>query len=99
MDHKEKLAELLYEATLIEGSGRDLCEKIAEHLIAHGVTVQQWIPVTERLPEKHKRVLTVSDNGNIDVDWVDKFGVWIGDIMSFDEVTHWMPLPEPPKEG
>ena len=57
----------------------------------------KWIPVTERLPEKHKKVLTVSDNGNIDVDWVDKFGVWIGDIVSFDEVTHWMPLPEPPK--
>lgn len=63
MDHKEKLAELLYEATLIEGSGRDLCEKIAEHLIAHGIRLDskqatelpkdfgRWIPVEERKPD------------------------------------------------
>ena len=32
-------------------------ETIADNLIANGVTVQKWIPVTERLPETEKRVL------------------------------------------
>ena len=36
------------------GSGDDWCDTyaaIADHLIANGVTIQRWIPVTERLPE------------------------------------------------
>lgn len=28
-----------------------ICE-IADHLIANGVTIQKWIPVTERLPQE-----------------------------------------------
>ena len=30
-------------------------EKIADHLIANGVTIQKWIPVTERLPKSLRR--------------------------------------------
>lgn len=33
-------------------SGLDSYEAIAEFLIANGVTIQSWIPVTERLPDK-----------------------------------------------
>lgn len=32
-------------------------ERIANHLLANGVTVQKWIPVTERLPEKEGQYL------------------------------------------
>ena len=54
MDVREKLADLLddmqrsgtgYFGNAIEN------KKIADHLIANGVTVQKWISVTERLPE------------------------------------------------
>ena len=54
MDVREKLVELLddmqrsgmgYFGSAIEN------KKIADYLIKHGVTVQEWIPVTERLPE------------------------------------------------
>lgn len=54
MDVREKLVELLddmqrsgtgYFGSTIEN------KKIADYLIKHGVTVQEWIPVTERLPE------------------------------------------------
>lgn len=31
-------------------------EDIASYLIDNGVTVQEWIPVTERLPERDKEV-------------------------------------------
>ena len=63
--------------------------------------VPHWISVEERLPENGKFVL-VSDGDDIDTacrykaltqDEVETF-FW----DSVLEVTHWMPLPEPPKE-
>ena len=66
---------------------------IADHLISNGVTVQQWIPVTERLPDRWQNVLSVSKYGKHCVDCVFTYGSW----WSGGEVTHWMPLPEPPK--
>ena len=34
-------------------------EDVADYLISNGVTVQEWIPVTERLPERDKEVLLI----------------------------------------
>ena len=56
MDVKEKLIEILKQApfegkVLDEWWWEDKIKMIADHLIANGVTVQEWIPVTERLPE------------------------------------------------
>ena len=108
MDVREKLVELLNEmqdSGIVEipagfGFTKHYIEneRIASHLIAHGVTVQEWISVKDRLPEKEQDVL-VADNGFIAVwtfygdYWEDSHGWW----QEFDEVTHWMPLPEPPK--
>ena len=71
-------------------------EEIADKLIANGVTIQKWIPVTERLPEYGQRVLAYS--GKVfkpSVFWYifysENYSIWK------DEVTHWMPLPKPPK--
>ena len=54
MDVREKLVELLNDmqrsGTGYFGSAIEN-KKIADYLIKHGVTVQEWIPVTERLPE------------------------------------------------
>jgi hypothetical protein len=82
---------------------------IAGHLIDNGVTVQEWISVEERLPEHDKLVLVCDANEGvhgyvgiwsfeIDKDdgsdcWYDSGGWW----HPLEEVTHWMPLPEPPK--
>ena len=54
---------------------------------------RRWIPATERLPDIGKDVLIYSKEDGVDVDYYggDMFGYW--------NVTHWMPLPEPPKEG
>lgn len=64
------------------------CEKTADHLLANGVTIQRWIPVTERLPRNGEHILVYYSDG------------WICDQYSPVDggVTHWMPLPEPPKE-
>ena len=61
-----------------------------------------WIPVTERLPEKEGRYLCVKRIGKSGAVYVtmmngDSYGFSMEHIYT-DEVTHWMPLPEPPKE-
>ena len=60
MDVMEKLVELLSDFYGCDPMyyGVDALA-VAKHLIAHGVTVQEWIPVTERLPERDKEVLLI----------------------------------------
>ena len=98
---REKLIELL-EVLFCSATALD----IADHLIANGVTVQKWIPVTERLPEEKQLVLAVCKSGKIFVgDYWDCYGTIIWRIRTARDstkiitqiVTHWMPLPEPPK--
>ena len=84
----------------------------ADRLIANGVTIaddvsavaynlspteQKWIPVSERLPEKDVKVLTFGVYG-FSVNYRDRFsGKWRGVNGKPQWITHWMPLPEPPK--
>ena len=60
--------------------------------------VQRWIPVTERVPEENVRVL-VHISGKRSYTTLDtdrlQYRNW---VRWGNEVTHWMPLPEPPKE-
>ena len=66
----------------------------------------KWIPVTERLPEEDADVLCCRGNhigALIDVytyqgdgKWEDSYGYW--NYTDIEGITHWMPLPEPPKE-
>lgn len=70
--------------------------------------VPKWIPVTERLPEKRKYVLVRYKNNDMAVAcWFDgdedilfwramTDEGWCADCDT--DPTHWMPLPEPPKE-
>ena len=109
MDVREKLVELLREAPYnIFGNKLgncyfDSCLKlIADHLIANGVTVQEWISVDDRLPEDDSDVLAYSRNGEEGRIYPANYakGVWFDCIFTTpatDTTTHWMPLPEPPK--
>lgn len=61
---------------------------------------EKWIPVTERLPEAGERVLCYCRANIYEVMKMRTDGDWVYDtnhvyMRSF--VTHWMPLPEPPK--
>ena len=57
-----------------------------------------WISVKERLPEDGKRVLTYSERFGVEIGAHRSYWATIPLIVSF-EPTHWMPLPEPPKEA
>lgn len=58
---------------------------------------EQWIPVTERLPEPTVNPVLVSHIGTVCLAWRYRDS-WVlpSGIKTF-EATHWMPLPEPPK--
>jgi len=64
--------------------------------------VGKWISVTERLPYGRDSVLALTGDCEIYVcDYipsVKQFWAIPGDELHIDDITHWMPLPEPPKE-
>lgn len=57
-----------------------------------------WISVKDRLPDPNNFVLTIDKLGFFYMDSVNKNGKWDEQDGGFNPVTHWMPLPEPPKE-
>ena len=113
MDVREKLVELLGNIyfPMMDGPNtvgeytipHKFKEKIADHLITNGVTVQKWIPVTERLPEEKVNCIVHYKHAYCDNDgyWAIGFCCYDGEKFKFDpayKVTHWMPIPEPPNE-
>ena len=72
----------------------DEFESMAD-VIEHG---QEWIPVKVRLPEEKQRVIVRCERVGTSVGWI-LWGRWMTDIGPHaGDVTHWMPLPQPPKE-
>ena len=98
MDIREKLVEILADA----GMGKTERNFLADRLSDNGVTVQEWIPVKDRLPEDDSDViayLRTGEEGRIFPANYAK-GVWFDCIFNkrvTETTTHWMPLPEPPK--
>lgn len=102
-DVREKLVELLQHdnCPLFMVFG-DKVDVLADYLIAHGVTVQEWISVTERLPEKGLRVLT-TDGAFVGEMYLNERGQWrrynvnSHELLMALDILYWMPMPEPPK--
>lgn len=70
-------------------------------------TVNRWIPCSEMMPEEEKEVIVYVKGDfensipfittayiNSDCDWQSDYD---GEVID-SKITHWMPLPEPPKE-
>ena len=109
MDVKGKLVELLDSFVYDDWFSNNY---IAEKLIANGVTVREWISVDDRLPDnkEHDWVLAqvAEDNGYMHIpkvmeyrqsknDWFEETYGWLSEHNGAFTVTHWMPLPQPPK--
>lgn len=106
---REKLIALIQAA--VNGCSTYWAGLIADHLIANGVTFAtdnhvggKWIPVTERLPESRGYYLVMTKSEGVAKHpysaQLQEFIAYEGATNSdfFIPVTHWMPLPEPPKE-
>lgn len=104
---REKLIEAI---EFVEGQYNNsfpTVEQLADGLIGCGVRVHKWIPVAE--PPKvdiyvySVNVLFLHESGDIYTGYANlETGNWI--VMDGTKkflkgkITHWMPLPEPPKE-
>lgn len=108
-DVREKLVELIHDARMnaLWHNAPKPDEYIAEMIIANGVTIQRWIPVTERLPENDGKYIVARRIGDYYSISVRKFRkevpCWYTGYCGHWErrtcgITHWMPLPEAPKE-
>lgn len=100
MDVREKLVEIIIKSGEICYS--QTAEELASYLIAHGVTVKEWIPASE--PPKEYR----DEYGEFILFLVCEYGVEYPFRAMYDgkvwndgfyviPVTHWMPLPQLPK--
>ena len=119
-DIKEKMVELLSQVQncgVLQGDHvlhvtHPSNETVANHLIANGVTIQQWISVEERLPKGRRDYLCRCVFGDSKMQFYNVLmfhpeqnaenGYVTGphfsnEGMSCMRVTHWMPLPQPPK--
>ena len=99
MDVREKLVELIESARYW---GSNTSEEIAENLIANGVTVQEWISVSE--PPKEYRdeygelipFLVCVEGTDYPFRAMYDGKTW-GDGIFAIHVKWWMPLPQPQK--
>lgn len=58
--------------------------------------MSEWISVKDRLPEPEVKEVLVWDKEESSVCPCNSFGGWKR-LLSFKYISHWMPLPEPPK--
>ena len=72
--------------------------------IAELRSAQEWVSVLDRLPEESGMYIVTANDGHAQrvsfVQWQKKNRMWnLTGARSYWRVTHWMPLPEPPKES
>ena len=91
IDTRKKLVELI-ESARYWGSS----EEIADYLISNGVTVQEWISVTERLPtiydaDDDNCVLAIHKAIN------KRYHHWRSVADNPFDFTYWTRTPQPPR--
>ena len=102
MNVREKLIDLILDAKRTDPETGSFTEYLADHLIAHGVTVQEWGDVKDRLPEESGMYIVTANDGHAQrvsfVQWQKKNRMWnLTGARSYWRVTHWMPMPQLPK--
>ena len=99
----DKLAKLVLESRSKTVGGimyPSLSTEIAEYLVKNEVTIPEWVSVDERLPEESLNSVLGWDGYRERCVFVQYYkGEWILGNHESVKVTHWMPLPQPPKEA
>ena len=102
MDVREKLIEILRKP-IFPHELVDPTEAVADYLLDNGVTVQEWVSVEDELPEVGGYVVCIAKRNPFSrfmpmVARIEKNG-WVNPMTEqyISEVTHWMPMPNPPK--
>lgn len=102
MDVREKLVEILRKP-IFPHELVDPIEAVADYLLDSGVTVQEWISVKDRLPEPFVSVLVQMPGEDpfptVREGFISNDGIWQSAMFRREhgEVTHWRPMPQPPK--
>ena len=106
MDVRGKLIDLLKQIKYVS------VENAANILIANGVTVQEWVPASEPPKKITNKVIVLCKNGYrgfghyedykgkqtwYNLESGKPFTDWDWEYCDSYEVTHWQPLPQPPK--
>ena len=107
MDVREKLVEIVKKAAYssLPSNTEDFhLNMFVTNLLAHGVTVQEWVSVNDRLPEAGGYVVCIAKRNPFSrfmpmVARIEKNG-WVNPITEqyISQVTHWMPLPPSPED-
>ena len=91
MDFQEKIVELLAPTSL----NFEEAVYLADYLVKNGVTLQEWIPANDRLPNEPMRCLVYTKRGKY---WGYEITYYNqGFYTQYAEAIYWMPLPQPPK--
>ena len=92
-----------YTTYLAHGGKGDPAEEVDLDALAMAISALEktkWISVKDRLPENVKEGLLIALRwGAVDIGWCEdgRWGSEFVDEYEDGEVTHWMPLPKPPK--
>ena len=93
--------ELAYKKGYAEGHEKGYKEGFLSGFDSGKQDAMKWIPVTDRLPEDSRGVILCTRSRIVGVGFYDKnTRNWVQNYSGggiFIAVTHWMPLPEPPK--
>ena len=88
---------------------QDALQKLAAYEDAEEqgrLVIPRWIPVTERLPEERMAVIVYAPymKNEFMAYWTgSRWMVWAAgecerEMPDYHQITHWMPLPQPPTE-
>jgi len=109
MNYEEKIAKRYAQDELKDNHGQ--VEDIVAAAFLNGIDYAEnhprWISVEDELPERDEDVLILTPQNLVHIaaykyrNWQTKVHVFASGIdgYSWNNVTHWMPLPAPPKKG
>ena len=110
VDPTEAVADYLLDSGVTVQENMEISDELLKQLKNAPITnwkeepsievVQEWISVDDRLPENGKEgVLIALRWGEVGIGWCED-GRWRSEFVNEyedGEVTHWMPIPQPPK--